>query len=308
MEESILTYLQKIKAKHQQSTVKRYEYDLVQFFSWLKSTGRSFQSIDDLHLYYTYLLDNQRYSKNSIRRVFAVLKQYFLFIGHKEAVKTIEALIQEQHLIRKIEKSDILFPDDIHLLFQTFKSDKGLTDHQKKFRHKFLYRNEMIINLMLNYGLSVQEIANITVNNIHFTSNMIGVQTRKQQIRTISISKSDKESLYHYFLSIPEPIRPNRYDKHAFFIAFDYQRGTYRWNYTNDEPKALSVVAIQKMIRTEMRRAGLKKHYSASSLRKTYIFQQLLSGKSKEDLQKELAFKTTQPLDPYVRFIESLNE
>ncbi|EEL61798.1 Phage integrase [Bacillus cereus F65185] len=35
-------------------------------------------------------------------------------------------------------------------------------------------------------------------------------------------------------------------------MAFDFNRGTYRWVYEKDAPKGLSEVAIQKMIRLEV--------------------------------------------------------
>ncbi|UCZ51638.1 site-specific integrase [Bacillus shivajii] len=311
MQRYIDTYLQSLKNTKQPSTLKRYEYDLKHFHLWLQTNKHTIKNPsptrDDLQLYYTYLVDNHCYSKNSVRRVLSVLKQYFHYYKKKDYVEMIEDFIYEQRRLRSIDQHEILDEKEIIKLFQTLRSNAGLTDNQKKFRHLFIDRNEMIMTLMLHYGLSVQEVVNITVNNIHFSSNKMEVIRRQNIVREVVIKQEDKEKLYSYFQSIPSPVRPNRYDKHYFFIAFDYQRGTYRWDYETNAPKPLTVVAIQKMVRTEMRRTGLHSGSSASSLRKTYIIQELLRGRTKQSLQKELAFKTTQPLDPYIDFVENRN-
>ncbi|MCD8509808.1 MAG: site-specific integrase [Bacillus sp. (in: Bacteria)] len=157
-------------------------------------------------------------------------------------------------------------------------------------------RNEVIFILVLYYGLTLQELTNLKVNQVHFANNELELISRKGKRRVIYLTDEDRKKLFEYYMSIPEPVRPNRYDPMPFFIAFDYQKGTYRWDYEKDSPKNWTEVSIQKMIRLEGKRAGFR-NVTGAHLRKTYIISRLLDGVSKEELKEELALESTQPLE-----------
>ncbi|MDG5789036.1 tyrosine-type recombinase/integrase [Evansella sp. AB-P1] len=287
----------------QPSTLKRYRYDLMQFIRWLESirgcsSSTSLPSTEELSSYYTYLNTGELYSQNTIRRILSVMKNWFIHEQLEEQVTILSSLIEQTNRKSSSNESIHFFnKHEIKRIFQTLRSYNGLTDKQKQYRHMIKDRNEAIFLLILHYGLTIQELTSLTINHIHFTSNELELTSRKGKERKIDISQDARRKLFEYYMKIPIALRPNRYDSHHFFIAFDYQRGTYRWDIENDCGKRLSDVAIQKMIRQEMKRAGFTGQISCQYLRKSYIINLFLNGVSKEAIQHKLAFETKQPLD-----------
>lgn len=295
-------FIHHLSTAKQPSTVRRYRYDLQQFISWLKkyrkdSETKSIPKAEEVTAYYIYLKQEADYAPSTIRRILAVMRQWFLFTEQYELVIAAEGFIKETKVSPLKNDVPFLLPEEIENLFKILASNTGLTENQIKYRHLIRVRNEVIFRLILNYGLTIQELTNLTLDHIHFSSNELEIISRKGKKRKRIITAEDRKKMFEYYMTIPEAVRPNRYDNASFLIAFDYQRGTYRWDYSKDLPKNLSEVAVQKMIRHEMKRAGFPPHKSAQQLRKTYILNQMLQGVSKESLRNELAFETTQPLD-----------
>ncbi|PGQ93103.1 integrase, partial [Bacillus cereus] len=71
--------------------------------------------------------------------------------------------------------------------------------------------------------------------------------------RTIKLKEEDKLHLYHYYKTIPEPVRPRYHSDGPLFVAFHFGLGTYLWSYGDDAPKFLTEISVQKMIRLEVR-------------------------------------------------------
>lgn len=311
IQKMIHTYLDYIADTKQPSTIKRYRYDLVQFSEWLKNERKDQQTQklptqDEISSYYLYLMGVGTYSPNTIRRILSVLRFWLIYVGDEGGSLLIASLIKKTKLTYSSIPLPFLQERNQNRLFATIYSLKGLTENQKKYRPLMQVRNEVVFLLILHYGLSLQELTNLKINQVHFANNELDLTSRKGKRRVVHLSGDDRKKLFEYYTSIPDPIRPNRYDPMPFFIAFDYQKGTYRWDYEADAPKNWTEVSIQKMIRLEGKRAGFR-NVTGSNLRKTYIISQLLKGKSKEELREELALKSTQLLEKIEKqYLESL--
>ncbi|SDY68674.1 Site-specific recombinase XerD [Evansella caseinilytica] len=291
--------------KKQPSTIKRYTYDVQLYKDWLKNDSEAtgvphcWPYINELPSYYSYLRGSGSYSPNTIRRILSALRKWFQYIQQPDAVCILEHYLKETKVCRTLD--DVyLAPNQIKQLFNSLASNRGLTEKQKKYRHLIRDRNEVIFRLILFYGVTIQELTTLHLNRIHFASKEVELTGRKGKSRILTLHANDIKKMYACYMTIPEPVRPNRYDAVPYFLAFNYQLGTYREN------KGLSEVAVQKMIRHEIKRAGLPKHFTAQALRKTYILHQLTKGKKKETLRDELAFETTQPLDELEKWAKGL--
>ncbi len=64
-------------------------------------------------------------------------------------------------------------------LKQTVLSIKGLTERQAKYRPLIMDRNVCIINLIVNYGLSLQELVSLNMSHIQFARNILMVPGEK---------------------------------------------------------------------------------------------------------------------------------
>ncbi len=104
-------------------------------------------------------------------------------------------------------------------------------------------RNIAILNLLIDYGLSLQELTALTMHHVHFETNTLSIPATAGVERTITLTHEDKKQLYTYYKSIPEPVRPKYHSNDPLFVAFDFNRGTYRWVYENDAPKGLTEAA-----------------------------------------------------------------
>ncbi|WP_088105175.1 tyrosine-type recombinase/integrase [Halalkalibacter urbisdiaboli] len=301
------------KKGRQSSTIKRYTYDLMDFFHWLSVYKNTVSltiwtelSREDIEQFFLYLMEERQYKVRTIRRIHSVLRQLATFYlkTKQHAIFLYEP--PELELV-PLQQSEWVTEKEARRLLSIIHSVQGLSEKQQEARPFFAGRNETIIRLFLDYGLSLQEVTRLTMNDVHFERNEVIIRSEKgEQLFSIEWKDEDKRCAYKYFKTIPEPVRPRFYSQDPFFVAFDFQRMTFRWSYENDQPKALTDIAIQKMLRLEVARAGLRKGISAQHLRNTFILRCLLNGESVQRIQEKLGLSTPLSLQRYLLTIKQL--
>lgn len=304
--EAFSNYLTEKGRKH--STIQRYSYDIKDFFKWLEGNRLLFHikswselSPEDYQAYFSELESKRKYSEKTRHRIWVVLKKLNMFLG-------IDSPLNEFHLSlipnQSLSDKDFITEAEENHLKQTILSTKGLTERQAKYRPLIMDRNVCIINLVVNYGLSLQELVSLNMSHIQFARNTLVVPVENGLTRSVSLTMEDTQQLYKYYKTIPEPVRPRQYTDNPLFIAFDFNRGTYRWVYERDAPKALSEVAVQKMIRLEVKRAGLKRRVSAQQMRNTFIIRLIKQGITEKELVSRMGFKTKISLKRYYQYMK----
>ena len=257
-------------------------------------------SVDDYQAYFSVLEHKREYSLKTRHRIWVVLKKLHMFLGIVSPLDDIHlSLIPDQSL----NDNDFITELEEALLKQTVLSTKGLTERQVKYRPLIMDRNVCIINLIVNYGLSLQELVSLNMSHIQFARNTLIVPGENGVTRSIFLTAEDTQQLYKYYSTIPEPVRPRQHTDNPLFVAFDFNRGTYRWVYENDAPKALSEVAIQKMIRLEVKRAELGRRISAQQMRNTFILRLIKQGINEDELVNKIGFKTKISLKRYYQYL-----
>lgn len=257
-------------------------------------------SNEDYQNYFSMLEDKRKYSLKTRHRIWVVLKKFHMFLGIISPLDEMQlSLIPDQSLC----DNDFISELEEKLLKQTILSTKGLTERQAKYRPLTMHRNACIINLIVNYGLSLQELVSLNMSHIQFARNSLIVPGENGVTRSVFLTGEDTQQLYKYYLTIPEPVRPRQHTDNPLFVAFDFNRGTYRWVYENDAPKALSEVAIQKMIRLEVERSELNRRISAQQMRNTFILRLIKQGFSETELIDKIGFKTKISLKRYFRYL-----
>jgi site-specific recombinase XerD len=310
MNQFLLAYEQKGR---QPSTIKRYYYDLEEFVQWMQAAHNnvSFEKwssfhADDFSNYYSYLIHERNYSERTMKRISTVLKQLFRFYEEKghELVRP-ELTLETNKKASPLSEEDFMNAKEREQFLATISSSEGLSDNQLKSRHLLNDRNKSIILMLCDEGLTLHELVSLSMNDIHFESNTIDVPSITSVARTITISHENKQQYFSYYKAIPEPVRPKYHSDEPFFLAFDFQRNTYRWMYEIDEPKRVTEIAVQKMIRTEGKRAGLRKGLSAQHMRNSAILRAIESGDTKEVIQERFGFKATISLNRYFAYAEN---
>ncbi|MGI8362706.1 tyrosine-type recombinase/integrase [Bacillus cereus] len=309
LEETLAAFSAYLTEKgRKQSTIERYAYDIKDFYKWLRASEKllhikswSELSEADYQTYFSELEDKRKYSQKTRHRIWVVLKKLHMFLGIVSPLDAINlSLIPDQSL----HDNDFITEVEEKLLKQTVLSTKGLTERQAKYRHLIMGRNACILNLVVNYGLSLQELVSLNMSHIQFARNTLVVRGENGIHRSISLTENDTKQLYKYYKTIPEPVRPRQYTDNPLFVAFDFNRGTYRWVYEKDAPKALSEVAIQKMIRLEVKRSGMNRRISAQQMRNTFIIRLIKQGITKDELASRMGFKTKISLKRYYQYLQ----
>ncbi|PED07627.1 tyrosine-type recombinase/integrase [Bacillus pseudomycoides] len=285
------------------STIKRYIYDIEDFGRWLQKsrklpTHNIWTTLDtkDYEAYFYDLKQQRQYSDKTMHRIYTVLNRMYRYLQLPNPLEEMKFSIQPNRALRD---EDFISEEEERKLNYILTSFEGLTEKQSSVRPILQDRNISIVHLLLKYGLSLQELVGVQMKHVHFENNTITVPGITGIEKMIVLSEDDKKRLFSYYKIIPEPVRPKYHSTDPLFVAFDYTRNTFRWVYENDAPKALTEIAVQKMIRLEVARANLRKGISAQHLRNTFILGLIEQHVSEEEIIKQVGFKSKLSLKRY---------
>ncbi|MBC6972691.1 tyrosine-type recombinase/integrase [Bacillus sp. Xin] len=289
------------------STIKRYVYDIEDFGRWLQKSKKlplhnlwMTLGTEDYEAYFYDLKQQRQYSDKTIHRVYIVLNRLYQYLQLPNPLDEMQLSIQPNRALRD---EDFISKEEEKRLQYILTSLDGLTERQSAVRPILQDRNISIIHFLLNYGLSLQELVGLQMKHVHFENNTLTVPGITGIERTIVLSEDDKKRLFSYYKIIPEPVRPKYYSTDPLFVAFDYTRNTFRWVYENDAPKALTEIAVQKMIRLEVARANLRKGISSQHLRNTFILNLIRQQLSEDEIIKQVGFRSKLSLKRYYDYI-----
>ncbi|MBD5798871.1 integrase [Bacillus pseudomycoides] len=290
------------------STIKRYVYDIEDFGQWLQNstklpTCNIWMTLDtkDYEAYFYDLKNQRQYSDKTMHRVYSVLNRLYQYLKLPNPLKDMQLSIQPNRALRA---EDFISKEEEKRLKVILTSLEGLTEKQRSVRPALMDRNISIVHFLIHNGLSLQELVGLQMKHVHFENNTISVPGIVGIERTILLTEEDKKRLFNYYKIIPEPVRPRYHSNDPLFVAFDFTRKTYHWSYENDAPKALTEIAVQKMIRIEVKRANLRKGISAQHLRNTFILRLIEHGILEEQIIKQVGFKSKLSLKRYYDFID----
>ncbi|PGP20447.1 integrase [Bacillus anthracis] len=288
------------------STIKRYIYDVKHFLSWLENTNRTideyiWQSLnkEDFKMFFHYLKEGRHYSDKTIHRIYIALNRLYESL---DLPSPIESVIQIDQPDRSLRDKDFISSKEEKCLKEVVSSLVNLTDKQKATLPLLLECNLSIIILLLDYGLSLQELVSLQMKHVHFENNTISIPEGSKINRTIDLKEEDKLHLYNYYKTIPKPVRPKYHSSDSLFVAFSYTRGTYHWSYDDDAPKFSTEISIQKMIRLEIKRANLRKGISAQHFRNTFILSKIKQKNTPEQIIQHIGFKSPLSLKRYYNY------
>lgn len=314
-----LEFLESLKRSgRKRTTYIRYSYYIYNFFEWVKKVKKVeevdlalFTSLEskDYEDYYGYLLYELNQQILSVKRVQSVLHR---FTGHFENNSAqAEIIIKNgKKSTNKLDERDFIKSTDFKKLLSVMKSKKGLTENQLKGRDFLINRNVSIACLFYFYGLTVSELNSLKMDQVILGTNRT-IQVGGDRPRTLELRKEDAILLHSYLSDVPAEVRPENGSKDPLFVSFDYQRLTYRWVYGENgaegKPKALSRLAVQKMIQQEARRSGI--HATAQKMRNTAILRCLAEEKYTDiQILERFGLKSQNTLRRYTDFLQTLQE
>lgn len=307
----ILQFASHLNSKgRKDSTIKRYCYDLEDCFRYFSRNNESYKDLNIQHFntYFLFLTSERSYNEKTMHRIFVVLNQFYKFLQMNDP--TIENVIPYTNYhagpSRALSDNDFISDEEAKKLLWILQSSTDLSDKQLKARPFLMDRNEIMVRLMLYYGLTLKELIDLEMRDINFGMNALTVHSKDGLKRTILLTKEDRVLLYQYFVTIPEPVRPHYHSKHPLFVAFDFNRMTFHWVYDSDSPKALTEIAFQKMLRLEVKRAGLRKGICSQHLRNTFILTKINEGMVTDELQQLVGLKASVSLKRYYEYASNV--
>lgn len=287
-------------------TLKQYESDLKKFFSWLDiyKENTKFETIkalraDDIRAYFHYLKDKQL-SQATIRRLASVLSR--LMIYHQCVCAHEIHKLAEAAPLRSLTTKDFITSEEYNKLLQHLLI-KDVEITKKSARNYLLSRNWTIVAILKNFGLTPIDIYRIKMKDLNLAQGELTLN-REDAPLTLPLSHDIMTKLRDYYFSIPEAFRPKYYSNDPVFIAFNNISYSFQYDYDRQKPKALSVRAIQEMIKDEVRRAGLRK-ISAVNLRNAAILEALATGASDENVMRQFHLTSEAALRRYKQYLLS---
>lgn len=126
-----------------------------------------------------------------MHRVFTVLNRMHHFLNIPNPLKNMEISIQPDRTLRN---EDFISPDEEKRLKYIVTSLEGLSEKQLPVRLLLMDRNIAILNLLIDYGLSLQELTALTMHHVHFETNTLSIPATAGVERTITLAKEDKNN------------------------------------------------------------------------------------------------------------------
>lgn len=285
-------------------TLKQYESDLKKFFSWLDiyKENTTFETIkalrtDDIRAYFHYLKDKQL-SQATIRRLASVLSR--LMIYHQCVCAHEIHKLAEAAPLRSLTTKDFITSEEYNKLLK-YLLIKDLEITKKSARNYLLTRNWTIVSLLKTFGLTPIDVHSIKMKDVNLAQGELTL-SREEAPLILPIPQDIMTKLRDYYFTIPEAFRPKYYSNDPVFIAFNNISYSFQYDYDRQKPKALSVRAIQEMIKDEVRRAGLRK-ISAVNFRNTAILETLASGASDEKIMHQFHLTSEAALRRYKQYL-----
>lgn len=253
------------------STILAYRSDLEQLVAYLKSNGKvSLTQItqDDIEGFRDAMLSD-KYTPKSVSRKLNAIKTFFRFlISQKMAITDPSKSVSHP----KIETSDpkFLSPMEYRALRDAVRNDKRVT---------------AIIELILQAGLRISEVANLRIKDVK--NKMLTIHPYSSQPeRQIVLNEAAANAVADYL--VERPVGDNEY----MFVS--------------KNAKPLAVRNIRAAVDRHMQKAGVN-GYSVNDLRTTFIVENLKAGVDLVILSKIVGHKRLSTTERYLELAEIKN-
>ncbi len=268
---NFLNYLSLERNYQENTTVKNYEVDLLQFADFLQSHNLNYLRLskDDIRLYLKYL-DTLHYKNSSISRHLSALRSFYAYLVNQGIIKTnIFKMISSPKKEKKLPS--FLQYSEIEKMLDVCDKEDVLS-----------IRNRLIVETLYDTGIRVSELVNIKINDIDKNHKEIKVLGKGNKQRIVYFGDYEIESLERYLtLSRPKLLK-NKTNNYLFL---------------NHLGNKLTDRGVRLIIENIIKEASIKHKISPHTLRHTFATHLLNEGadlKSVQELLGHASLSTTQ--------------
>lgn len=259
-------YLIKLKVERgfSKHTLRAYKNDLLQFDTFLNDEKCSKLKAIDRHLFRKYIaaLTSKDYSKNTISRKAACLREFFKFLLNTEKLK-----IDPTDRIRTPKEQKNL-PN-----FLTIKEINRLLEAPDCSTLRGL-RDKAIIETLYSSGIRVNELTGLNFNDIKFYEGLIKVLGKGNKERIVPIGKHATKAIKKYMAA----------QKKMKSIEFTDKTPVFQ----NSRGERLTTRSVGRAFELHVKTAKLNKLTSPSTLRHTFATHLLDAGADLRYIQEML--------------------
>jgi integrase/recombinase XerC len=262
------------------STIVNYLADLRAFLRWgEEEIGNNFsvRTVTQEHLrgYRHYLAYDLNRAASTINRHLMALRKFFAFAREMTIVATDPTtgigLVQENKQV----KSRFLSDQEVHKLLEAARNGT---------RAGLVRRDLAILHLLLDTGLSVSEIINLSKDDLSFDNPGVSLKVGGDQdgieVRILPLSSPVCKVLFDYLM-----VRPRTTTADNLFLSQD--------------GRAISSRTVQRVISDCAKSCGLER-VSAQSMRRTFAMNLYSSTKNLELVSKRLGHQNKSITEQYL--------
>ncbi len=276
--QEFVNYLEKIK-NSSENTAMSYKRDLTRMVAFMEERGiRDVKDItEDRLLDYAMSLKEEQFAPSSITRHNTSIKAFFRYMLENGNIEENPA---ENLKSPKIEKSEprVLSTVEIeNLLSQRFSDDtKGK-------------RDKAILELMYATGLKTSEMIGLKLSNVDLSIGCIRLEgtTRSGKDRLIPYGKKAKEALSSYLLDARAELLGDAEDDETVFL--------------NCSGVPMSRQGLWKLIKTYVKKAGVKSDITPFTLRHSFAVHLVDNGADVSSVQELMGYSDSNTISRYIK-------
>lgn len=260
-----IKYLE-VERNYSLETIKNYERDIEEFFSYCGSEGINYLRIkyDDARFYVMYLKDKKNNSSSSISRKISSLRSFYRYLLGKQVID-----INVFHLVTLPKKSQRLPKffsyDELEELFVVPNLDTSIGQ-----------RDALILEMLYATGVRVSELVNIKVKDITISDNSIKV-----------LGKGNKERMV-YFQNVCKK-RLNLYLKDGYL---DLNKKKSDYLFLNHNGEKITTRGVEYILDKIIKETSLNKNISPHMLRHSFATHLLNEGCELTSVQELLGHES----------------
>ncbi|WP_242856563.1 tyrosine-type recombinase/integrase [Butyrivibrio sp. AE2032] len=281
MDEQILEftqYLQSIK-NTSENTVLSYKRDLMRMMAFMEERGiRDVRDItEDRLLDYAASLREEQFAPSSITRHNTSIKAFFRYMLENGNIEENPAEKLKSPKIEKTEPRVLSTVEIENLLSQRFTDDaKGK-------------RDKAILELMYATGLKTSEMISLKLSNIDLSIGCIRLKgtAKNGKDRLIPYGKKAKEALSAYLLDARAQLLDGAEDDETVFL--------------NCSGVPMSRQGLWKLIKTYVKKAGVKSDITPFTLRHSFAVHLVDNGADVSSVQELMGYSDSNTISRYIK-------
>lgn len=272
--DEFVDYLKNVK-KTSDNTLLSYKRDLLKMASFMNENG-VFEASDiteDKLSAYGASLKEAHFAPTSITRHYTSIKAFFRYLVENGNIEENPAEVLKAPKLEKSAPRILSTVEIEELLSQDFKDGaKGR-------------RDKAILELLYATGLKASEITNLKLSNVDLSISCLRMGS-KDSTRLIPYGRKAKEALSDYLTDARSELLSDNADNETVFL--------------NCNGLPMSRQGLWKLIKTYVKKAGIKEDITPFTLRHSFAVHLVENGADLDSVQEMLGFSDSNTITKYI--------